>query len=152
MTSKDPAFEMTAANLRYGPGVTREAGMDLQELGSQRVLVVTDSRVAKLPPVQTVCESLAKEGLEYSVFDRVRVEPNEASLREAVAFAALAVSMLTDSRWEILWLRTGPPSARRFGAFLRALTARPQWCVQAAGSGPAISRFIRSKALRMEME
>ena len=62
--------------------------MDLQELGSQRVLVVTDSRVAKLPPVQTVCESLAKEGLEYSVFDRVRVEPNEASLREAVAFAA----------------------------------------------------------------
>jgi len=79
---------MTAANLRYGPGITREAGMDLQELGSQRVLVVTDSRVAKLPPVQTVCESLAKEGLEYSVFDRVRVEPNEASLREAVAFAA----------------------------------------------------------------
>ena len=62
--------------------------MDLQELGSQRVLVVTDSRVAKLPPVQTVCESLAKEGLEYGVFDRVRVEPNEASLREAVAFAA----------------------------------------------------------------
>jgi hydroxyacid-oxoacid transhydrogenase len=62
--------------------------MDLQELGSQRVLVVTDSRVAELPPVQTVCESLAKEGLEYAVFDRVRVEPNEASLREAVAFAA----------------------------------------------------------------
>ena len=88
MTGKDTAFEMTAANLRYGPGITREAGMDLQELGSQRVLVVTDSRVAKLPPVQTVCESLAKEGLEYSVFDRVRVEPNEASLREAVAFAA----------------------------------------------------------------
>jgi hydroxyacid-oxoacid transhydrogenase len=88
MTSKDPFFEMTAANLRYGPGVTREAGMDLQELGSQRVLVVTDSRVAELPPVRTVCESLAKEGLEYSVFDRVRVEPNEASLREAVAFAA----------------------------------------------------------------
>ncbi len=88
MTSKDSAFEMAAANLRYGPGVTREAGMDLRDLGSQRVLVVTDSRVAELPPVRTVCESLAKEGLEYSVFDRVRVEPNEASLREAVAFAA----------------------------------------------------------------
>jgi hydroxyacid-oxoacid transhydrogenase len=88
MTRKDTAFEMTAANLRYGPGATREAGMDLRELGSRRVLVVTDSRVAELPPVQTVCESLAKEGLEYSVFDRVRVEPNEASLREAVAFAA----------------------------------------------------------------
>jgi hydroxyacid-oxoacid transhydrogenase len=88
MTKKDPAFEMTAANLRYGPGVTREAGMDLQEIGSRRVLVVTDNRVGKLPPVQTVCESLEKEGLEYSVFDHVRVEPNEASLREAVAFAA----------------------------------------------------------------
>ena len=45
MTTKDPAFEMTAANLRYGPGVTREAGMDLQELGSQRRRCLTSNFV-----------------------------------------------------------------------------------------------------------
>ncbi len=86
-TEKDFAFEMATSNLRYGPGVTREVGMDLKELGVRRALVVTDPRVAKLPPVQTACESLETQGVEFDVFDRVRVEPSDASLQEAVAFA-----------------------------------------------------------------
>ena len=88
MTDKDFAFEMATSNLRYGPGVTREIGMDLKESGARRVLVVTDPRLAELPPVQTVRDSLEREGVEYDVFDEVRVEPNEISLQEAVAFAA----------------------------------------------------------------
>ena len=39
-------------------GVTREVGMDLAEMGARLVLVVTDPVVAKLPPVQTVLESV----------------------------------------------------------------------------------------------
>jgi len=87
MPDKDSAFQMAAANLRYGPGVTREIGMDLAELGAKRVLVVTDARLAELPPVQTVRESLDGEGVRYNVYDRVRVEPNDVSMRDVIEFA-----------------------------------------------------------------
>jgi len=87
MTETDFAFETATSSLRYGPGVTREIGMDLAEAGARRALVVTDPRVAQLTPVQTVREALAGEGIAHDVFDRVRVEPSDTSLQEAVAFA-----------------------------------------------------------------
>lgn len=86
MTDKDFAFETATSSLRYGPGVTREIGMDLAEMGARRALIVTDPRLAKLPPVQTVRDALDRENIEFDVFDRVRVEPSDASLEEAVAF------------------------------------------------------------------
>ena len=55
----DKAFEMAAAAIRFGVGVTREVGCDLADLGVRNVLVVTDPTMARLPPVQTVLESLA---------------------------------------------------------------------------------------------
>ncbi len=81
------AFEMATSNIRFGAGVTREVGMDLADLGAKRVMVVTDSHLAKLPPVATVLEALEAEKVEYSLFDRVRVEPTDRSLQEAVEFA-----------------------------------------------------------------
>jgi len=61
--------------------------MDLSELGVKRAMVVTDPVLVDLPPVQTVLESLAREKVEYSLFDRVRIEPTDSSFREAIAFA-----------------------------------------------------------------
>jgi hydroxyacid-oxoacid transhydrogenase len=81
------AFEMSASSIRFGPGVTREVGMDLAELKVQRVMVVTDPNLAKLPPVATVIDSLEKEKVRFELFDRVHVEPTEVSLQEAIAFA-----------------------------------------------------------------
>ncbi len=83
----DIAFEMATASIRFGPGVTREVGMDLADMGVRRAMVLTDPNVSELPPVATVLESLADEGVEYSLFDRVRIEPTDASLQEAIAFA-----------------------------------------------------------------
>ena len=62
-------------------------GCDLADLGVRNVLVVTDPTVARLPPVQTVLESLAAEGLRFVLYDRVRVEPTDESFLEAIAFA-----------------------------------------------------------------
>jgi len=85
---KETAFEMATASIRFGAGATREVGMDLADLGSRRVLVLTDPVLRGMPPVATVIESLKRENIEFSLFDRVRVEPTDESFQEAIAFAS----------------------------------------------------------------
>src|SRR5215472_4229275 len=81
------AFEMAVSNVRFGAGVAREAGMDLAELGAIRVLVLTDPVLRHLRPVQTVLESLEENRVPCVLYDRVRVEPTDESLLDAIAFA-----------------------------------------------------------------
>ncbi len=81
------AFEMAAASIRFGPGVTREVGLDLADMGARKALVITDPVVARLAPVHTVLESLESAGIEYMLYDRVRVEPTDESFLDAIAFA-----------------------------------------------------------------
>jgi len=85
--TRDHAFEMAASAVRFGAGVTREVGADLAELGAKRALVLTDPVLAALPPVQAAVESLEAHGVRWALFDRVRVEPTDVSLQEAIAFA-----------------------------------------------------------------
>jgi hydroxyacid-oxoacid transhydrogenase len=84
---KDIAFEMAASTVRYATGVTREVVMDLAGLGARRVMVLTDPVVKSLPPVQTVAASLDQQKIPYTLYDRVRVEPTDQSMLDAVAFA-----------------------------------------------------------------
>jgi hydroxyacid-oxoacid transhydrogenase len=81
---RDVAFEMVASSVRYGVGVTREIGMDLADRGLRRVMVVTDRTVARLQPVATVLESLEANGVTAVLYDRVRVEPTDSSVRDAI--------------------------------------------------------------------
>jgi hydroxyacid-oxoacid transhydrogenase len=83
----DYAFEMAASALRFGAGVTREVGADLAELGVRKVLVVTDTVIGALPPVQAVIDSLDANRLAWGLYDRVRVEPTDESFQDAIAFA-----------------------------------------------------------------
>jgi hydroxyacid-oxoacid transhydrogenase len=83
------AFEMATSSVRFGPGVTREVGMDLVDLGLRRALVLTDPLLAKMAPAITVCESLESNGVAFTLFDRVRVEPTDQSFQEAIAFASV---------------------------------------------------------------
>ena len=85
--NKDTAFQMGASNLRLGVGTTREIGMDLSDMGLKRVLVITDPNLVDLLPVQTARESLESEGIEYDLFNRVRVEPTDISFKDAIAVA-----------------------------------------------------------------
>ena len=85
--ANESAFEMTTSSIRFGPGVTREVGMDLAEMGVKRVMVLTDPQLNKLPPVATVLESLSGENVKFSLFDRVRIEPTDSSFQEAIEFA-----------------------------------------------------------------
>jgi hydroxyacid-oxoacid transhydrogenase len=80
------AVEITGSSVRFGAGVTREVGADLVDLGARRVLVITDSTLRHLPPVQTVLQSLEDHGIAFALYDAVRIEPNDASFADAIRF------------------------------------------------------------------
>jgi len=80
---KDTAFQMATSNM----GVTRELGMDLADMKAKHVMVVTDTNLVKMGAVSTVLKSLDDENIDYEIFDRVRIEPTDESLKDAIAFA-----------------------------------------------------------------
>ncbi|XP_033100787.1 hydroxyacid-oxoacid transhydrogenase, mitochondrial-like [Anneissia japonica] len=86
-TAKEYAFEMACSNIRYGEGVTQEVGMDFKNLGAKNICVITDKNLAKLPPMQTVLDSLQKQKLNFQVFDDIRIEPTDISFKQAITFA-----------------------------------------------------------------
>ena len=70
---------MAASSIRFGPGCTKEVGMDIKNMGSKRVCVVTDNIVVKLDAMHQVVEGLTKEGVEFTIYDGTRVEPKDSS-------------------------------------------------------------------------
>ncbi len=84
----DTAFEFASSSVRFGRGVTREVGMDLADLGASRVLVVADTKVRALPPVQLALESLERQGVGVVLYDRVSIEPTDRSVQDAIRFAS----------------------------------------------------------------
>lgn len=83
----ETGFTMDTSSIKFGRGMTSELGYDVSRFGCRRVMLVTDERLATLPPVHTALASLADAGVEAVVFDRVRTEPTDASFQEAIAFA-----------------------------------------------------------------
>ena len=83
----DTAYEIATSNIRFGPGTTKEIGMDLKDRGLKRIMVLTDPNLREQVPVQTALAAIAEAGVEYALFDQVRVEPTDASFKAAIAFA-----------------------------------------------------------------
>ena len=81
------AFTMDASAIKFGPGTTAEVGSDLRALGVTRAMVVTDPNLGASSAVEIALTSIRAEGVEAVLFDRVRVEPTDASFLDAIAFA-----------------------------------------------------------------
>ena len=89
----ETAFSMDTSSIKYGAGVTREVGYEMRRLGARRVMVVTDPGLSTSEPVSVTLDSLKAEGIDAVLFDRVRVEPTDASFKEAIGAA-------TDGRFD----------------------------------------------------
>ncbi|HXF64867.1 MAG TPA: hydroxyacid-oxoacid transhydrogenase [Caldilineaceae bacterium] len=86
--SFETAFTMDTSSIKFGPGVTREVGVDMAALGAKRVMVVTDPHLARSEPVAITLAALRAEGMDAVLYDQVRIEPTDASFKDAIRFAA----------------------------------------------------------------
>eukprot|EP01132_Coremiostelium_polycephalum_P006060 gene6060-7549_t len=84
----DYAFDMLSSNIRFGKGVTREVGADLNNYGVKEVVIFTDHNLVALAdsPVLKVCESLKHFNINFSVYDKVAIEPTDQSFKDATQF------------------------------------------------------------------
>jgi hydroxyacid-oxoacid transhydrogenase len=83
----ESAFSMDTSSIKYGPGVTREVGWDMEEQGSRRVMVVTDPGLTESEAVSITLKSLRKHGIDAVLFDQASVEPTDISFKKAIKFA-----------------------------------------------------------------
>ena len=84
---KESAFTIDTSSIKYGPGVTREVGFDMKKLGANRVMVVTDPRLASSEPVAVALAALREQNIDAVLYDQVRVEPTDISFQHAITFA-----------------------------------------------------------------
>src|SRR5947209_6778958 len=75
------AFETAASAIRFGAGATREVGADLTDLGVRHALVFTDPNLRNRHPVVTALESLERNKVPFTLFDRVRAKTGIAHRR-----------------------------------------------------------------------
>jgi hydroxyacid-oxoacid transhydrogenase len=83
----DDAFTIDSSRLTFGAGCLKEAGDQAEALGMTRIAVYTDRRVRELSHFATVTASLKASGLDYAVYDEVKVEPTDESFKRAARFA-----------------------------------------------------------------
>lgn len=86
--SSDRGFTIGMPTFTFGPGVLAEAGGHARDLGMKRVALFTDAGLAAGEAVARVRASLAAAGVEATVYDAVKIEPDDASFLDAARFAA----------------------------------------------------------------
>ncbi len=85
--ANESVFTYASPALKFGPGAAGELGHDLRQLGATRVLLVTDAGVRAAGHPDRIADRLRADGLAVTTYDGVHVEPTDASMRAAVAFA-----------------------------------------------------------------
>ena len=88
MSDFDSAFQISTSNLRFGRGITREVGMDLEDMGLKRTLLVIDPRLRDLPTGQIVSRRCRPRNVDFEIFDAVEIEPTDRSFHEAIDVAS----------------------------------------------------------------
>ncbi|NPV87104.1 MAG: iron-containing alcohol dehydrogenase [Anaerolineae bacterium] len=84
----ETAFLMDTSSIKFGAGATREVGFDMKSLGARRVMVLVDPNLVHSQTCATVMQALKDEGIDAVLYSAVRIEPSDASFKEAIRFAS----------------------------------------------------------------
>ena len=85
--SGETVFAMESSSIKFGRGATEEVGYESRRLGIKKVLIITDKRVAALPVLQTILNSLETESIDFRIYENVKIEPTDSSFKDASNFA-----------------------------------------------------------------
>lgn len=80
-------FTVDPVALKYGHGALREVGADATALGMTRVMLVTDPKLATMEPVAIARQALKAAGIDVAIYAETRLEPTDASFKDAIHFA-----------------------------------------------------------------
>jgi alcohol dehydrogenase class IV len=83
--ARETVFTLEATPIKFGPGAAEDAGWELERLGVERALLVTDPGVAE--HAERVRRIVERAGIEVVCFDAVHVEPTLDSFQAAADFA-----------------------------------------------------------------
>lgn len=83
----EEAFSVDVSAITYGHGCLSEAGEQAKALGIKRIALFTDKRLAASEHVEKVRKSLSAAGIDYAVYDEVKVEPTDISFQAGTRFA-----------------------------------------------------------------
>jgi hydroxyacid-oxoacid transhydrogenase len=75
---------LTMGKLKFGVGATEELGYELKILGARKVLLVTDKGLRDHGLVDKVKGIIEGEKIALRIFDEVRCEPTDRSMRQAI--------------------------------------------------------------------
>lgn len=78
---------LSIAKCKFGIGATEELGFELRNLGSRKIMLVVDPHLWEFDLVDRVKTIIEKEHLEIAIFDGIHFEPNDVSIRKAIAAA-----------------------------------------------------------------
>jgi alcohol dehydrogenase class IV len=67
-----------------GDGISVKIGEYLQELGSHKVLIVTDQQIVRLGLMKPMLRSLMRRQIEFQIFDEVLPDPTDQVVRKGI--------------------------------------------------------------------
>jgi alcohol dehydrogenase class IV len=67
-----------------GTGAVEKVGEECKKLGGKKGLIVTDAVLSKLGALEGVKKSLASQGLDVAVYDKIAAEPTDVYVQEGV--------------------------------------------------------------------
>ena len=83
----ETVFAVSSSPIKFGAGALRELGADAVALGMKRVGMFVDDHVLGSAPGQTALAALRDAGVDATVYDHARCEPDSDSFEAAAAFA-----------------------------------------------------------------
>jgi len=84
----DTVFTVRNVQVKFGEGVSSEAGYEARRLGIKKALIVTDKNLnenTKWPSI--IKEYLEGEGIKSDIFDGTHIEPIDTEVIKAIEFA-----------------------------------------------------------------
>lgn len=79
----DNVIALTIVPLKFGMGVTSEAGYELKRLGIKKALLLTDTNISKTGLANKVKDMIEGDGVKVELYDKVHFEPTDVSMTKA---------------------------------------------------------------------